>query len=131
MIDSKGLDELAQRLANAMPPGLRGLRDELEQNFRAILHSGLDRLDLVSREQFETQREVLSRTRSKLKALEKRVAELEAAMDAKAPAGGEAASKSASGSRSGARKTTTRARKSSTRSRSSSKAAEDQPKEEG
>lgn len=115
-MDSKGLDELAQRLANAMPPGLRGLRDELEQNFRAILHSGLDRLDLVSREQFDTQRELLSRTRSKLKALEKRVAELEAAVPATGTAEPADASTGASATaKSGARKTTTRSRKSSRR----------------
>ncbi len=124
MIDSKGLDELAQRLANAMPPGLRGLRDELEQNFRAILHSGLDRLDLVSREQFETQREVLSRTRSKLKALEKRVDELEAAMAAKAPAAEKPAKSASTSKRSSARKTATRPR------RAKAKSADSQPKEE-
>lgn len=114
-MDSKGLDELAQRLANAMPPGLRGLRDELEQNFRAILHSGLDRLDLVSREQFDTQRELLSRTRSKLKALEKRVAELEAAVPATAAEPADASTGASATAKSGARKTTTRSRKSSRR----------------
>ena len=123
MIDSKGLDELAQRLANAMPPGLRGLRDELEQNFRAILHSGLDRLDLVSREQFETQREVLSRTRSKLKALEKRVDELEAAVTAGAPAAEKPAKAAGTAKRSSARKTATRPRR-------TKKSDESQPKDD-
>lgn len=121
MKDSKGLDELAQRLANAMPPGLKGLRAELEQNFRAILHSGLERLDLVSREQFETQRELLSRTRSKLTALEKRVAELEATLITGGEGGGGAdtstkpSPSAASAAKRSSRKSTTRTRKSSTR----------------
>lgn len=77
MIDSRSLDDIAHRLAQVMPPGLKGLRAELEQNFRTILQSGLDRLDLVGREQFEVQQELLERTRAKLDRMEKRMAEME------------------------------------------------------
>ncbi len=51
---------------------------DIEKNVKAMLQSGLQRLDLVPREEFELQAEVLLRTREKLEALEVRVAELEA-----------------------------------------------------
>lgn len=86
MIDLDQLDDLARRLSSLVPPGLRGesareLRSELQQNFRAVLQSGLSRLDLVTREEFEVQRAVLLRTREKLEHLERTVAELEAQLD--------------------------------------------------
>ncbi|CAA9307769.1 MAG: hypothetical protein AVDCRST_MAG71-507 [uncultured Lysobacter sp.] len=83
MLDLTQIDELARRLSSLVPPGLRGesaqeLRSELQQNFKAVLQSGLGRLDLVTREEFEVQRAVLLRTREKLEALQRTVAELEA-----------------------------------------------------
>ncbi|WP_147653803.1 ubiquinone biosynthesis accessory factor UbiK [Vulcaniibacterium gelatinicum] len=85
MIDLDKLDELARRLSNLVPPSLREGREELQQNFRAVLQSGLSRLDLVTREEFEVQRAVLLRTREKLEALERTVAELEAQLAAARP----------------------------------------------
>ncbi|WP_242108682.1 ubiquinone biosynthesis accessory factor UbiK [Luteimonas aquatica] len=83
MIDLNPIDELARRLSSLVPPGLRGhsseeLREELQENFKAVLQSGLARLDLVTREEFDVQRAVLLRTREKLEALERLVADLEA-----------------------------------------------------
>ena len=78
MIDLNPIDDLARRLSNLVPPGLREGRDELQQNFRSVLQSGLAKLDLVTREEFEVQRAVLLRTREKLEALERTVAALEA-----------------------------------------------------
>ena len=72
-----GIDKLAGRLADAVPGNLRALRDELEQNFRAVLAQGLAKLDLVTREEFEVQEAVLARTREKLDALEQQLRELE------------------------------------------------------
>jgi ubiquinone biosynthesis accessory factor UbiK len=77
MFDPSSLDSLSQRLADATPAGLRHLREEMQRNFRAILQGTLARMDLVSREDFDVQREVLARTRAKLESLEARVAELE------------------------------------------------------
>jgi len=77
MIDSKLLDDLAQRLAKTVPTGLQVLQDDLKHNLRAGLEAGLSHLDLVTREEFDVQAAVLSRTREKLEALEKLVAELE------------------------------------------------------
>ncbi len=53
---------------------------DLEKNMKAMLNQGFSKLDLLTREEFEVQAEVLARTRAKLEALEARVAELEAQM---------------------------------------------------
>ncbi len=87
MIDTKPLDELARRvsaLAAATPA-----RD-LERNLRALLTSAMGRLDLVTREEFDLQREALARARERLAALEKRIAEIEAGAGRRdaAPPGG-------------------------------------------
>jgi BMFP domain-containing protein YqiC len=81
-LDPKMLDELARKLADAVPPGLKDLKSDLEHNFRAMLQSGLGKLDLVTREEFDVQAGVLSRTRTKLEELSQRLAELEAALAA-------------------------------------------------
>ena len=77
MIDIRSLDELAQKLAGLVPPGLRAAEDDLRSTFRATLQTGLAKLDLVTREEFEVQRLVLARTREKLEALEAKLAALE------------------------------------------------------
>jgi BMFP domain-containing protein YqiC len=79
MIDLAQLDDLARRLSGLVPPGLREGREELQQNFKSVLQSGLARLDLVTREEFDVQRAVLLRTREKLEALEREVQALESA----------------------------------------------------
>ncbi len=78
MIDLNHIDDLARRLSTLVPPGLRESREELQQNFKSVLQSGLAKLDLVTREEFEVQRAVLLRTREKLDELQRTVAELEA-----------------------------------------------------
>lgn len=77
MPDLRALDELVQRLSAAIPVDLGAARADLAQNFKALLQSGLRKLDLVTREEFDVQRAVLKRTREKLEALEKRLAELD------------------------------------------------------
>ena len=77
MFDSKSIDDIANRLANAIPPSFNHLKEDVEKNFHAILQSALARLDLVTREEFEVQKAVLAKTRQKLEALELRVAEME------------------------------------------------------
>jgi BMFP domain-containing protein YqiC len=65
----------ASRLFNGETPLSRG---EFETQFKALLQGAFSKLDLVSREEFDTQMAVLARTRARLEALEARVAELEA-----------------------------------------------------
>jgi BMFP domain-containing protein YqiC len=77
VLDPKQLEDLAAKLGAVIPPGLKGLRRELEDNFRAVLRANLEKWDLVSRERFDIQAELLARTRAKLTALEQRLAALE------------------------------------------------------
>lgn len=72
------IDELARRLLENLPPGLRSLQSDLETNFRAVLRANLARLDLVARDEFDAQTRVLERTRAQLTALEARIQALEA-----------------------------------------------------
>ncbi|PPU19240.1 ubiquinone biosynthesis accessory factor UbiK [Xanthomonas arboricola] len=85
MIDFNQLDDLARRLSDLVPPGLRQSREELQSTFKGALQAGLGKLDLVTREEFDVQRAVLLRTREKLDALEQAVAALEARAPATTP----------------------------------------------
>ncbi len=73
------LENLAKKLAESVPDALRSVRDDLETNFRSVLKTGIGKLDLVTREEFEVQEAVLARTREKLDALETKLEELEKA----------------------------------------------------
>jgi len=77
MINVHAIDELAQRLASLVPPGMREAREDLTSTFRSALQAGLRDLDLVTREEFDVQRCVLLRTREKIEELEQQVANLE------------------------------------------------------
>jgi BMFP domain-containing protein YqiC len=77
MFDTKSIDDIASRLAGAIPPSLNSLKEEIEKNFHAILQSALAKLDLVTREEFEVQKLVLAKTRSKLEDLDRRIADME------------------------------------------------------
>ena len=77
MFDPKAIDDIANRLAGSLPPGLNNIKEDMEKNFHAILQSVLGKLDLVTREEFEVQKMVLAKTRAKLEELEKKVADLE------------------------------------------------------
>ena len=74
---SFNIDELVSHLTAAVPAGLQTVKSDLEHNFRSILQSALTKLDLVTREEFDVQSQVLARTRQKLEDLEKRVTHLE------------------------------------------------------
>jgi BMFP domain-containing protein YqiC len=77
MFDPSALNELAKRLAESMPSDLQLLKSDLEKNFHAILQASFSRMNLVSREEFDVQRDILEKSRERLEALEKRIAELE------------------------------------------------------
>jgi BMFP domain-containing protein YqiC len=73
-MNEKLLSELSARLA-AMAAA--NPAKDLEKNFRGLLSSAFTRLELVSREEYDVQAQVLARAREKLAALEARVAQLE------------------------------------------------------
>ena len=80
-MDRQFVEGLARRLADSVPGNLRSAGEDLEQNFRGLLQSAFERMELVSREEFDIQRKVLERTRQKLEALEARLSELEVSGD--------------------------------------------------
>lgn len=80
MLNPKLLDEMSSRMSSLLANTPAG---EVEKNLRAALAGLFAKLDLVTREEFDVQREVLARTRAKLRAMEARIAELEAARAAK------------------------------------------------
>ncbi|MGD8558182.1 MAG: accessory factor UbiK family protein [Gammaproteobacteria bacterium] len=75
--DPKQLDELTDKVMNLLPKGVRDVQQDIEKNVRAVLQSTFAKMDLVTREEFDVQSAVLTRTREKLEQLEKQVAELE------------------------------------------------------
>jgi BMFP domain-containing protein YqiC len=80
VIDSKIIDDLAQKLSGMVPPGVQELQQDVEKNIRAVLQNTFAKLDLVTRDEFEVQNKVLLHSREKLEALEARVAELETSL---------------------------------------------------
>jgi ubiquinone biosynthesis accessory factor UbiK len=77
-LNSNHLDDLAKRLADAVPESVRSFGRDMEGNFKAVLQAQLSKLDLVSRHEFDVQSALLARTQAALLALEARVKELEA-----------------------------------------------------
>ncbi|MDR9406580.1 MAG: accessory factor UbiK family protein [Spiribacter sp.] len=84
MLDPKQLDEMAKRFSESLPSGLRDMQQEVERNARVALQGAFNRMELVTREEFDAQAKVLARTRERLEALEARVAELEGGTGKKA-----------------------------------------------
>ncbi len=83
MIDPKIIDDMAHKLAGLIPQGARDVQQDLKKNVKAVLQAKLSKLDLVTREEFDTQAAVLQRTREKLDALEKQVLALEKGSEGK------------------------------------------------
>ncbi len=79
MIDLSKIDELANRLTEALPPAARNLGEDAQAQFKAVLRKGLASMDVVTREDFKLQKAALARAEEKLKALEQRLADLESA----------------------------------------------------
>ena len=73
MIKAKTLTEIAEKLNNALPDGLKQAHQDFRDVFRDILQNQLAKLDVVTREEFEVQKKVLQRTREKLAELEKKL----------------------------------------------------------
>ena len=83
MIDQKILDDISSKVSDTLPKGLQALQNDLQHNLRSGLEAALSKLNLVTREEFDVQQAVLMRTRAKVDALEKQLAELEKMLTAK------------------------------------------------
>ena len=70
-------DDVASKISSALPPVPGSMSGELEQTIRAILNNAFDKLELVTREDFEVQSAVLQKTRIKLEKLEQKLSDLE------------------------------------------------------
>ena len=73
MLNSDKLIELVEKISNLIPEGSQELKEEMKNNIRIILEDYLQKLNLVSREEFDTQKEVLLKTRLKIEELEKKI----------------------------------------------------------
>jgi hypothetical protein len=80
--NQKFLDDIGEKISQAVN---QGPFKDMEHNLRALVQSALQKLDIVTREEFDVQQEVLLRTREQLVTLEARVATLEKAITAPQP----------------------------------------------
>jgi len=77
MFNTKFIDDLARQISESIPTGVKGMQDDVQKNIHTLLQGALSRLDLVTREEFDAQSQVLARTREKLQQLEQLVDEIE------------------------------------------------------
>jgi ubiquinone biosynthesis accessory factor UbiK len=70
MIDYRKLDELMDKLLGVLPDSARHLHRDIESNMRAVLENGLQKMNLVSREEFDIQSALLARLQDRVKHLE-------------------------------------------------------------
>jgi len=72
------IEEIASSLLKLLPAGAETLKEDVRKNLKAVLNAAFARMELVTREEFDVQSELLARTRAKLEAMERQVALLEA-----------------------------------------------------
>lgn len=78
MFNPSQLEEMAKKIAEVIPQGVGAIPSGIQDQVKVVLARSFEKMDLVSREEFDIQAGVLAKTRQKLEALEKCVAELEA-----------------------------------------------------
>jgi BMFP domain-containing protein YqiC len=77
MLDFKMIDELTRKLTDSLPPGAAQTKQDFERRFRSVLTSAFERMNLVSREEFDARCAELEQTRETLSALQQRLDQLE------------------------------------------------------
>ena len=77
MLETQKIDELVKRLSAMMPSAVGQFQDDIEKNLKAGLQSALQKMDLVTREEYEVQTALLARTREKLESLDAKLKLLE------------------------------------------------------
>ena len=77
MINAKKIEDIAKQVTDAIPPSLKNIASDFEEKTKSILQKKLSQLDVVTREEFDVQTQVLLKTREKLSQLEQKVEKLE------------------------------------------------------
>ncbi len=77
MFDPKKLEQVAKQIHDSMPQPVKELGADVDQKIRQVIQGKLNKLDIVNREEFDVQTQVLLRTRQKLTEMEQKIAELE------------------------------------------------------
>jgi len=77
MLNAKKIEEIAKQVTESIPPGLKSMASDFEDKAKSVLQSKLSQLDVVTREEFDVQTQVLIKTRAKISELEAKLAELE------------------------------------------------------
>jgi len=77
MFNPQKLEEIAKQVSDSMPDGVKSFGNEIDRKIKQVLQAQLGKLDMVSREEFDVQTNVLLRTREKLNAMEEKFAHLE------------------------------------------------------
>jgi hypothetical protein len=75
-MDPKSINDVVKKVIDSLPEGVKALPDEMKKNVHAAVTAGLDKLDVVTREEFDAQQKVLEKTRKKLEKLEAQVDKL-------------------------------------------------------
>lgn len=83
MFDAKKIEQIAKQIHESMPQPVKDLGSDVDQKVRQVIQGQLNKLDVVSREEFDVQTQVLLRTRQKLNDLEAKLAELESKLSEK------------------------------------------------
>ncbi|WCE29698.1 ubiquinone biosynthesis accessory factor UbiK [Vibrio sp. SCSIO 43137] len=78
MFDAKKIEQIAKQIHESMPQPVKELGSDVDQKVRQVIQGQLNKLDIVSREEFDVQTQVLLRTRQKLTEMEQKLADLEA-----------------------------------------------------
>ncbi len=77
MINAKKIEEIAKQVTESIPPSLKNMANDFEDKAKSVLQSKLSQLDVVTREEFDVQTQVLIKTRAKIAELEAKLVELE------------------------------------------------------
>jgi len=78
MFNAKKIEDIAKQVTDAIPPKFKDIASDIEEKTKVVLQRKLSQLDVVSREEFDVQTQVLLKTREKLADLENKLAEIEA-----------------------------------------------------
>ena len=83
MLDENKIDSMISQVLKKLPDELKQAGQDIEKNLKATLHDAFSKMDLVTREEFDVQAELLSRTRAKLDEMEQKMAVLEQTLSRK------------------------------------------------